>query len=296
MELRDLEYFLAVVDSQNVTLAARRVHVAQPTLSHALARLEAELGARLLERKARSPLRVTDAGRVVATRARQALSVITALRDELSALEGRVGGSLRLAAIQSLSVTLLPRALALLASAHPDITPSVRTLPAESIPRTIAAGRADLGLLAGAPASSLRGLSVRTLFEEPLVALMPRRDPLARAKSLRLARLAERELLLVPDGTFLSDIVHQACQRAGFTPRVKLTLASAEALRETVRAGLGITILPRGYASPADRDLVALPLTHPTPRREVILIERGPGQLATPRAAAVFADILARCV
>lgn len=296
MELRDLEYFLAVVDSQSLTRAARRVHVAQPTLSHALARLEQELGARLLERKARSPLHVTDAGRVVATRARQALSTITVLRDELAALEGRVAGSLRLAAIQSLSATLLPRALALLANQYPGITPSVRTLPAESIPRAIAAGRADVGLLAGAPRSSLRGLSVRVLFEEPLVALMQRRDALARAKSLRLARLAGRELLLVPDGTFLSDIVHEACERAGFSPRVKLTLASAEALRETVRAGLGITILPRGYAPVADRDLVALPLTHPTPRRDVILIERGPGQLATPRAAEVFGDILTRCV
>ena len=96
----------------------------------------------------------------------------------------------------------------------------------------------------------------------------------------------------MPDGTFLSDIVHTACERAGFTPQVRLTLASAEALRETVRAGLGLTILPRGYASPRDRDLVAVPLTHPTPSREVLLVERGPSQLATPRAVAAFASLL----
>jgi DNA-binding transcriptional LysR family regulator len=95
-------------------------------------------------------------------------------------------------------------------------------------------------------------------------------------------------LVLVPDGTFLSDIIHDACQRAGFVPRVRLTLASAEALRETVRAGLGLTILPAGYATPADRDLVALPLTHPTPEREVLLLQRGAGQLATPRVVAAF--------
>jgi hypothetical protein len=56
---------------------------------------------------------------------------------------------------------------------------------------------------------------------------------------------------------------------------------------------LGLTILPRGYASPSDRDLVAVPLTHPTPLREVLLVQRGPGQLVTPRAVAVFADVLA---
>jgi LysR family transcriptional activator of glutamate synthase operon len=228
----------------------------------------------------------------VAARARQALSSITALEDDLAALRGSVGGNLRIAAIQSLSATLLPGVLARLRRERPGIKPSVRTLAAESIARAVASGRADVGLLAGAPRSSLRGLSVKLLFEEPLVALVRRSDPLARAKRLRLSRLAERELLLVPDGTFLSDIVHAACDEAGFAPKVSLTLASAEALRETVRAGLGITILPAGYASPADRDLVALPLTHPTPKREVLLVERGAGQLATPRSVSAFAALL----
>ena len=125
-----------------------------------------------------------------------------------------------------------------------------------------------------------------------LVALLRKTDPLAKSKRLRLAQLASRDLLLVPDGTFLSDIIHAACERAGFSPRVRLTLASAEALRETVRAGLGITLLPRGYAAPSDRDLVAVPLSRPTPKREVLLVERGPGQLATPRSARAFVSIL----
>jgi DNA-binding transcriptional LysR family regulator len=292
MDLRDLEYFLAVVEAKSVTLAARRVHAAQPTLSHALARLEEELGERLLVRKARAPLSLTEAGEVVAARAREALSAITALRDDLSALCGVVGGSLRIAAIQSLSATLLPGALSRLSQEYPEIRPSVLTLAAESIARAVASGRADVGLLAGAPRASLRGLAVQVLFEEPLVALVRRTDPLAQAKTLRMKQLAERELLLVPDGTYLSDIIHEACERAGFVPQVRLTLASAEALRETVRAGLGMTILPQGYASPTDRELIAVPLVHPTPRREVLLATRGPRQLATPRAVAAFSSVL----
>jgi LysR family cyn operon transcriptional activator len=292
MDLRDLEYFLAVVEAGSVTVAARRVHAAQPTLSHALARLEGELGERLLERKARAPLRVTEPGELVARRAREALSALGALKDDLAALRGQVGGSLRIAAIQSLSATLLPGVLASLSRQYPAIKPHVRTLAAESIARSVASGRADVGLLAGAPRSSLRGLTVQVLFEEPLVALVRKSDPLARAKRLRLRQLAGRELVLVPDGTFLSNTIHEACASAGFVPTVRLTLASAEALRETVRAGLGLTILPRGYAAPRDRDLVALPLTHPTPHREVLLIQRGPCQLSTPRAVTAFADVL----
>jgi DNA-binding transcriptional LysR family regulator len=245
-----------------------------------------------LERKAKAPLRLTDAGELVAARARQALSAVTAMRDDLAALRGQVAGQLRIAAIQSLSATLLPRVLARLSREYPGIKPSVRTLAAESIARAVASGRADVGLVAGAPRSALRGLAVKQLFEEPLVALMRRGDALSRAKRLRLSQLSGRELLLVPDGTFLSDIVHEACERAGFVPQVRLTLASAEALRETVRAGLGITILPRGYVSSADRDLVAVPLTHPTPKREVLLVERGAAGLLTPRAVAVFAELV----
>ena len=84
MELRDLSYFLACVDSGSVTRAARRVHAAQPTISHALARLESELGARILERGARAPMRVTDAGQRLAVRARQALAALAALPDDLA--------------------------------------------------------------------------------------------------------------------------------------------------------------------------------------------------------------------
>ena len=97
MELRDLSYFLACVDSGSVTAAARQVHAAQPTISHALARLESELGVRVLERGARAPLRVTEAGQRLAQRARQALAALAAVRPlrqhagKAAELEGHVG-------------------------------------------------------------------------------------------------------------------------------------------------------------------------------------------------------------
>jgi DNA-binding transcriptional LysR family regulator len=292
MELRDLKYFLACVELGSLTGAARRLHAAQPTLSHALARLEAELGVRLLDRRPRAPVTPTEAGLVTARRAREALAALAALEDDLRALEGRVGGALEVAAIQSLSATLLPPLLARFTRAYPDVRLGVRTLSAEAIPRLVAAGRVDLGLLAGAPLSSLRGLHATTLFEEPLVALVRRGDPLARRRSVRCKALAGRELVLVPDGTFLSTIIHESCRQAGFAPRVVLTLASAEALRETVRAGLGLTILPRGYATPAVPGLVAVSLTHPTPKRDVMLVERGPDLPSSPRAAGAFVQML----
>ncbi|HKO47811.1 MAG TPA: LysR family transcriptional regulator, partial [Polyangiaceae bacterium] len=156
MELRDLAYFLACVDSGSVTRAARQVHVAQPTLSHALSRIESELGVRVLERGARAPLRVTEAGQRLALRARQALAALGAVHDDLADLESGARGQLKLCAVQSACVSLLPPALAAFANAHPGIELSVRTLPAEKIAKAVARGQADLGFVAGAPSFALR--------------------------------------------------------------------------------------------------------------------------------------------
>lgn len=288
MELRDLEYFLACVETGSVTLAARRSHVAQPTLSHALARLETELGVRLLERGARAPLRVTDAGERVVERARQALAALAALPDELSEVRAGRRGRLKICAVQSACATLLPRALAQFAHSHPGIELSVRSVAAERIAGLVERGQADLGIVAGAPTAALRGVERELLFREELVAIVRQADPLARRKVVALSALAKRELVLVPGATFTGEIIHDACQAAGFTPRVALTLSSAEALRETVRAGLALTILPAGYLGPADPELRAVRLKSPTPRRDMWVVRRLGDGLPTPLAAAEF--------
>jgi LysR family transcriptional regulator, cyn operon transcriptional activator len=295
MELRDLSYFLACVDSGSITAAARQVHAAQPTISHALARLETELEVRLLERSARAPLRVTEAGQRLAERARQALASLGAVHDDLAEVKRGVRGQLRLCAVQSACVSLLPRALALFASTHPAVELSVRTLAAEKIARTVANGQADLGFVAGAPSFALRDVDRELLRREELVLLVRKSDPLARRKVVRLAVLAERPLVLVPGATFTGEIIHEACRSAGFEPNVVLTLSSAEALCEVVRAGLASTILPAGYLRPSDLradGLVAVRLKDPTPRRDLWLVRRRPSSLPTPRAAAEFLRLL----
>lgn len=294
MELRDLSYFLACVDAGSITRAARQVHAAQPTLSHALARLESELGVRLLERGARAPLRVTEAGQRLAERARQALAALGALTDDLADVAAGHKGQLRLCAVPSACVSLLPRALAEFARAYPGVELSVRSLAGEKITRAVASGQADLGFVAGAPSSALREVEAELIRHEQLVALVRKSDPLAKRKSVRLSALRERELVLVPAQTFSGEIIHDACRVAGFAPRVLLTLSSPEALSEVVRAGLALTILPESYLRRSDPELCAVRLTHPTPQRDLWLVRRRPGGLPTPRVAAEFLRVLNR--
>lgn len=295
MELRDLSYFLACVDSGSVTAAARRVHAAQPTISHALSRLEAELGVRVLERGARAPLRVTEAGQRLAERARQALASLAAVPDDLAEVKRGVRGQLRLCAVQSACVSLLPRALAAFSSAYPGVELSVRTLAAEKIARAVSGGQADLGFVAGAPSFALRDVERELLQREEFVLLVRKSDALSRRRVVRLAALARRPLVLVPGATYTGEIIHEACRTAGFEPQVVLTLSSAEALCEVVSAGLASTILPTGYlrrSGSRSDGLVAVRLKDPTPRRDLWLVRRRPTGLPTPRAAGEFLRLL----
>jgi len=294
MELRDLEYFLACVEAGSLTRAASRVHVAQPTLSHALARLEAELGVRLLQRGARAPVAITEAGRRLAERARQVVGALGALNDDLSELAGGTRGRLRLCAVQSACVTLLPRALAQFSRAYPRVELSLRTLAAEKIARAVASGQADLGFVAGAPSSALRDVERKLVRREELCLFVRRNDPLAQRSSITLGALRDVPLVLVPGGTFTGEIIHDACREAGFSPKVVLTLSSAEALCAVLRAGLAATILPRGYLRASGSELRAVRLRNPTPRRDLWLVRRKPDSLPTPKAADELVRLLGR--
>jgi len=151
MELRDLNYFLACVEHRSVTAAARAVHVAQPTLSHALARLEREAGVRLLDRRPRDDLRPTAAGRLLLARARDARAAIDGFAADLAALQGLARGELLVASIQSLNATLLPVPIARFVARYPGVALGVRTHPAEAIAQAVRHGREEIGLVAGAP-------------------------------------------------------------------------------------------------------------------------------------------------
>ena len=288
VDLRDLRYLAACCEAGSLTAAARRLKVGQPTLSHALSRLERRLGEQLLERPAnrREGVRPTAAGKVLWARARAVAGELAGLREDLSALHGVLRGELHVGSIQSLNATLLPLPLARFAAAHPGIALTLRTVASDEVPGAVREGRFDLGFLALPALGSFPGIELTTVAREAFVAIVRADHPLAGEKQLALRRLADHPLVLVPPDTLTGAIIHRACRQAGFTPRPVLALESGEALRETVRAGLGCTILPEGYLPPTDSELRAIRLVDPTPRREVVAATRS--EVPLSRAAAAF--------
>jgi DNA-binding transcriptional LysR family regulator len=293
MELRDLRYFLACVDEGNVTRAGQLIHAAQPTLSHAIRRLERETGAHLLERRPRHRVRPTPAGELLAARARRTLEVIRGFSDDLAALRGLLTGSLKVAAIQSLAVTLLPPALARYANQFPGVTIEAHVAQADAIVAAVRDGRADVGLVAGPTPPLPAAITSERLYREPFVAVVRAGDPLARRARVAMADLKDRPLVLVPASSPTGVTIHAACAAAGLTPQVRMTVDSGEALRELVRAGVGITILPARYLSGSGSGLRAVRLVRPTPWREVFAL-RSPGEPSA--AATAFLDLLRKQV
>ena len=184
--------------------------------------------------------------------------------------------------MQSLAVTLLPSTLTLFARRYPGVQIEARVAPANEIVGEVRDGRADVGLVAGPTPPLPRVVKAESLYREPFVAVVRASYSFARRPHLRLTDLRDTPMVLVPPSSPTGAIIHAAFAAAGVTPRLRLTFDSGEALRELVRAGVGVTILPARYLQGPQRGLRAVRLVRPTPSREVQALT-STGEIFRPR-------------
>jgi DNA-binding transcriptional LysR family regulator len=300
-----LRVLVAVARNGSVTAAAHALNYAQPSISHHIARLEAETGAKLMERAGRG-IRLTDAGRLLAERAEEILGRLDAAEAELAVHVGLRQGRVRLAAFGAALGTIVPAAAASLLGekSGTDLT-ATQAEPDEAL-RLLRAGLADVALVfryqqestcadnpadpadpagpAGpaGPADSAgsdpdsahpdaEGLRARLVLDEP-VYLITSRDTVAGASPLNLADYADRHWI-AGCGEHRGFLIEQ-CAEAGFTPKISYTTDDYVAAQALVVAGLGVTMLP-GLTLRAARHprIVASPL--PGLRHHVLAVTYG---------------------
>jgi DNA-binding transcriptional LysR family regulator len=270
VNLRQLAYWLAVVDEGSFTRAAARMHVAQPSLSQQIRALEEELGGPLIERLPRA-IRLTQAGKAFLPEARATvLSAERAARAARSAMKLE-GGELEIATVRSIAVGILPRTIQLWHERHPSVSIRLR----EYIHRDAlaAAVRSGVGDIAIGPRPPDWSGPIAPLGYEEFVVVLPPRDPLASGRGgLPLERLADREWVLFPPHHGLSELVATACGRAGFQPRESVRTEQVEAAARLAAVGLGPTLVPRNMV-PAGLDAAALG-TEPPVVRELVAFVR----------------------
>lgn len=238
LDVTRLRVLAAVARTGSVTAAARELHYAQPSVSHHLARLEAETGAQLVQRVGRG-IRLTEAGHILAARADEIIGRLDAASAELSAHVGLRAGKVRVATFASAMLTLLPRAAERLAVDHPGLRLELTDAHPPEALQALRAGEADVALSFrydhDAEADGIRHVP---LFDDPTCLLTPVDDA-------RRSVAEHRDSGWVVGCERFRGSVFSLCAREGFTPRVVGSTDDIATIQALVAGGLGVAVMPR---------------------------------------------------
>lgn len=244
--LRQLEYLVALADTQNFRRAAERTNTTQPTLSEQLKALEGRLGFQLVDR-ASTGTTLTPVGAKVVEIARRMLRDANEIRTLSSSQNNKLSGYLKLAVPSTIGPYLFKYAAPRLHSAYPQLRLHVREDFPSNLFRTLFESQDDL-IIALSPSPSDDIVSV-PLFREPLHLVMGADDPLAKSDTVSIADLKGRDLLTLGSAHKLHDDVLPVCEEAGAKLRFDFEGTSLDMLREMVIMGLGVTFMPGLYTN-----------------------------------------------
>lgn len=266
MELRQLEYLVAVVEEGSFTRAAQRERVAQPAVSAQIRRLERMVGQQLLTRSSRE-VRLTEAGAALLPHARAALAAVRAAQHAVDEVADIVRGAVAIG-----TVTLHPVDVAALMADfhrdHPQVELTLLTDNSDELLVGLADGRLDLAIVSVAADVMPDGLDGVPITDEIIEAAVALDHPLQRRATVTLPELCQLPLISLPVGTGLRSRLDEACAAAGVRPRIGFEATNPQELADLARHGLGVAILPRSMAR-GDAGLHALRLT-PTLRGRLV--------------------------
>jgi DNA-binding transcriptional LysR family regulator len=295
LDVTRLRVLVAVARHGSVTAAARALNYAQPSVSHHIARLEAETGTQLLERVGRG-IRLTEAGQLLAERAEEIIGRLDSAEAELAAHVGLRSGRVRLAAFPSALATLVPAAAARIAAEAPGLEFMLTEAEPPEALRMLRAGYVDVAVVfrhyqedAGdpPPQPADEGTSGVLLLDEPVHLVTPAPVPGSAVPITSLADYAGSRWIAGCERC-RAQLVRQ-CESAGFTPRISFITDDYLAVQALVAAGLGVTTLPGLCLRAAQHPgVVTAPLAGA--RRHVFAMTYGqaPGSKATARLIAAL--------
>lgn len=274
MNLRDLEYLVALDKYKHFRKAAEACYVSQPTLSGQLKKLEQHLGVQLVERGRRQKVLMTPVGRRVVERARRVLQESAEIEQIAQLAQDPLTGKLHLALIPTLAPYLLPRIVPRIHHACPKLELLLYEVQTAPMLQQITAGELDLGLLA-LPIHS-DGLNTENLFEEPFFLLTHSQSPLAAKSEIQVSDLQNETILLLDDGHCFRDQALEICYSGGAQEKDAFRGTSLETLKHMVAARSGSTLVPQLAIpqEPVSEQLHYIPFAAPSPIRTIGLVYR----------------------
>ncbi|GIE87601.1 LysR family transcriptional regulator [Actinoplanes regularis] len=259
METRLLEVFRTVAHLGSITAAAQRLRFTQSAVSRQIAALEAEVGARLLDRLPRG-IALTEQGRALLPYAEAVLDRLTAARQAVDDLDSLDAGRLRIGAFATAVAALVPRALSAFRTAFPGVTLSLVEGFTPVLLERLSAGEVDVSVVSTVPAGppDPDRFDLHHLLDERMLVAVPRDHRLAGRRTVRLAELADEPF--IANSTRPEETLLGVSAAAGFRPRIDFAVGEWTGKLGCVAAGLGVTLVPSLAArgTPADITLLGL--------------------------------------
>lgn len=292
MLLANVEGFLEVARTGNLSRAAEALHLSQPALTGRIQALEAELAATLF-RRGRSGMALTDAGRAFVPAAERALETLRGGAALVRDVERGVAGELAIGAAAAVSAYVLPELLARFTAQHPQVRLVVRTGHSEEIVEAVVRGEVAIGI-----GRELRDARVAStpLYADELVLVARPDHPFAERGRIDVDRLAEARLIFFDRTSSYYGLTNALLRTAGVNPQGIMELDNIEAAKRMVERGLGVALLPGTAVADSLRvgSLVRIALLGAAPiRRRIVAIER-PQSGPQGAAFAGFRDLLER--
>ncbi|WP_054957377.1 LysR family transcriptional regulator [Paenibacillus dakarensis] len=293
MELRQLQYTLQIAADKNFSRAAEKLHIAQPSLSQQLSKLEKELGVLLFQRNT-SAVELTHAGASFVEHAQKIMDAVEQLRQEMSDISQLRKGKVVIGSMPITGSHLLPRVLPVFKQSYPDIEIMLMEDSTLNLEKLTASGKADLSLLS-LPLTE-PSLSWVPIGEETIDLAVPPEHPLALFaeqhpnERVSLSQLKDEPFIVLKKGQGFRTHTFELCRKAGFEPNVVFESNNIETIQSLVATGMGVTLVPHFIARARRSEFVPayLKLAEPVPSRTLVIAYRNGRYLS--KAAEAFIE------
>ena len=291
MEPKILKYVMTLAIEKNFTKAARKLHLAQPSLSYQITKLEKELGIRLFNRENVQVL-PTYAGKVFISHAIQIIDQFQQLRNEITDVAEMKKGQLVIGSLASSGAHLLPKTISEYKKQFPGIDLVLVEDTSDNLQLMLSSGQVEIALMS-MPITNDE-LAMEIIMEEDILLAVPQHHWLSNQDEVDLLDCKDEPFIFIKEGNNYRTNTHDLCTQSGFEPKIVFESVYINTCQSLVTAGVGLTFVPRMFTN--EFELIVKPVYLPikdvsiNPKRTIVITYKNNRYLS--KAARSFIDIM----
>jgi len=271
MNLREMSYLVAVADLRNFSKAAEQCNVSQPTLSTQIKKMEEWLGVKIFERNNKRVM-ITEEGKEIVHSAKKILQEVERIKEIAECSHNPFAGKFRLGAFPTLSTYIFPAMVPQVKKRMPDLRLILIEEKTSVLMERLHSGDIDAALFALPVHDDF--FKIKQLFDDRFFLAVPPNHPLAEHAEIDVEALASYRLLLLEEGHCLRDNALEICQQHNIEEEQDFRATGLETLRQMVKAGTGITLMPEIAINKHETGIHYIPFSEPTLHRSIGLAYR----------------------